>query len=470
MDLTDGTGSVVDRVSYDPFGNVTSESTPSNGDASKYAGMRLDPTTGMSYDVARYYDAAIGSFMGQDPTGFAAGDPNFYRYVGNSPTNATDPTGLEEGGAPGSQPASWLGAPPDYITPLAIPPERLTRQQQMEQSIFNMQATINNGYVDAWHVADTAVSSLRQGGQDLGDGFWNRVSGLANLGHRLGTTTVEQRMAEATDAAITSARDDASVGVQIDPGKLTAHWADTFVNGAPGAKPFKDDYDHQGLYFQDDSVTHFIRKEVGGECAMFLATCGLEELAAPRFALAVRGVAATERAGVEVADSLPEGARLLLGKPHVTANPSLAEESQLLRELPGDRLPTAQWHEGLGLEPDVAPRGVQANKAAGDAWERELLNNELPKTQGQIQPQISIKSNGPSGMKVRLDAVGTDTTTGSVKLTDGKASATAPLTPNQKIVYPELETNGGVVIGKGKPPYVGGTQIPPTKVDVIRKP
>jgi hypothetical protein len=35
---------------------------------------------------------------------------------------------------------------------------------------------------------------------------------------------------------------------------------------------------------------------------------------------------------------------------------------------------------------------------------------------------------------------------------------------------PELEKYGGTVAGKGKPPYVGGTQIPPTHVDVIRKP
>ena len=30
-----------------------------------------------------------------DPIGIEAGDPNFYRYVGNSPTNATDPLGLD---------------------------------------------------------------------------------------------------------------------------------------------------------------------------------------------------------------------------------------------------------------------------------------------------------------------------------------------------------------------------------------
>jgi len=34
--------------------------------------------------------------MAQDPLLFRAGDPNIYRYVGNSPTNAIDPSGLEE--------------------------------------------------------------------------------------------------------------------------------------------------------------------------------------------------------------------------------------------------------------------------------------------------------------------------------------------------------------------------------------
>jgi RHS repeat-associated protein len=40
------------------------------------------------------YDPSIGRFISEDPLGFEAGDPNLYRYVGNSPTNATDPLGL----------------------------------------------------------------------------------------------------------------------------------------------------------------------------------------------------------------------------------------------------------------------------------------------------------------------------------------------------------------------------------------
>ncbi len=40
------------------------------------------------------YDPTIGRWISEDPIGFEAADPNLYRYVGNNPTNATDPSGL----------------------------------------------------------------------------------------------------------------------------------------------------------------------------------------------------------------------------------------------------------------------------------------------------------------------------------------------------------------------------------------
>jgi uncharacterized protein RhaS with RHS repeats len=41
------------------------------------------------------YDPSIGRWMEEDPIGFSAGDMNLYRYLGNSPVNATDPNGLQ---------------------------------------------------------------------------------------------------------------------------------------------------------------------------------------------------------------------------------------------------------------------------------------------------------------------------------------------------------------------------------------
>jgi hypothetical protein len=40
------------------------------------------------------YDPTIGRWISQDPIGFAAGDANLYRYVGNRPASLLDPTGL----------------------------------------------------------------------------------------------------------------------------------------------------------------------------------------------------------------------------------------------------------------------------------------------------------------------------------------------------------------------------------------
>jgi RHS repeat-associated protein len=55
--------------------------------------MQLDTVTGLYYDNARWYDAMNSIFVSQDPIGFNDGGTNLAMYCGNSPTNATDPTG-----------------------------------------------------------------------------------------------------------------------------------------------------------------------------------------------------------------------------------------------------------------------------------------------------------------------------------------------------------------------------------------
>jgi hypothetical protein len=109
---------------------------------------------------------------------------------------------------------------------------------------------------------------------------------------------------------------------------------------------------------------------------------------------------------------------------------------------------------------------LKQNKLNGDAFEKSL-SKELKKKQNDVVSQITIKTD--SGVKTRVDFVGKDKATGNINLTEAKSSSTAPLTKNQKNAYPEIEKNGGIIVGKGKEPYTGGTQIPPTKVDVRRK-
>ncbi len=93
-DIVSPTGTELDHIVYDSFGNIVTETNASNGDRFKYAGMEYDPATGLYYDRARYYNPATGLFLGQDPAGYNGGSSNLYEYVGNDPTAATDPTGL----------------------------------------------------------------------------------------------------------------------------------------------------------------------------------------------------------------------------------------------------------------------------------------------------------------------------------------------------------------------------------------
>ncbi len=92
-DLANPSGQVIDHVKYDSFGRVLYESQPTNGDRFKFTAREFDSATGLYYYRARYYDAAIGRFISEDPIGFKSGDHNVYRYVMNRATIATDPSG-----------------------------------------------------------------------------------------------------------------------------------------------------------------------------------------------------------------------------------------------------------------------------------------------------------------------------------------------------------------------------------------
>jgi RHS repeat-associated protein len=93
--IVDTSGNVLDTIVYDSFGNIVSESDAANGDRFKFAGMQYDATVGQYFDQARWYMSGSGRFLSRDPKGFGAGDTDLYRYVGNAPTNTTDPSGLE---------------------------------------------------------------------------------------------------------------------------------------------------------------------------------------------------------------------------------------------------------------------------------------------------------------------------------------------------------------------------------------
>ena len=91
-DLTDANGAVAKAYAYDAYGNIL-ESPGTVNQPYTYTGREFDQETGLYYYRARYYDAAAGRFLQQDPLGFTGGNPNLYAYVEGNPSNLTDPDG-----------------------------------------------------------------------------------------------------------------------------------------------------------------------------------------------------------------------------------------------------------------------------------------------------------------------------------------------------------------------------------------
>ncbi|NJN23214.1 MAG: RHS repeat-associated core domain-containing protein [Acaryochloridaceae cyanobacterium RL_2_7] len=93
-DVIDNDGNVLNHISYDSFGQITEQTNATAFFRFGYTGREFDTESGQYFYRARYFDPQAGRFISEDPIGFNAGDTNLYRYVGNSPQNYTDPSGL----------------------------------------------------------------------------------------------------------------------------------------------------------------------------------------------------------------------------------------------------------------------------------------------------------------------------------------------------------------------------------------
>jgi RHS repeat-associated protein len=96
LGLSGHDGTVLQAISYGPFGEVIGTAGAVNNNHLNYTGREEDPDSGLMYYRKRTYDRETGRFTSEDPKGFAAGI-NFYVYVQNNPINANDPYGLYTG-------------------------------------------------------------------------------------------------------------------------------------------------------------------------------------------------------------------------------------------------------------------------------------------------------------------------------------------------------------------------------------
>jgi RHS repeat-associated protein len=93
---TNGTGNVLWRETYQPYGERIRKEAASNSNNRWYTGHPQDPETGLVYAGARYYDPVIGRFMAVDPANFTEKNPhsfNRYAYGNNNPYRYVDPDG-----------------------------------------------------------------------------------------------------------------------------------------------------------------------------------------------------------------------------------------------------------------------------------------------------------------------------------------------------------------------------------------
>jgi RHS repeat-associated protein len=89
---TDGSGNVISRTRYEPYGYVASGVQPTIG----FTGHVNDVDTGLTYMQQRYYDPVAGRFLSIDPvtTDVNAGNSfNRYVYASNNPYRYIDPDG-----------------------------------------------------------------------------------------------------------------------------------------------------------------------------------------------------------------------------------------------------------------------------------------------------------------------------------------------------------------------------------------
>ena len=85
---------IANHRAFDAYGKLTSETNAAVDCLFAFTGRMLDEDTRLQNNLNRWYDAAVGRWLSEDPIGYLGGDLNLCRYVVNSPQIHSDPNGL----------------------------------------------------------------------------------------------------------------------------------------------------------------------------------------------------------------------------------------------------------------------------------------------------------------------------------------------------------------------------------------
>lgn len=93
-DVVDTSGNIVNHLTVDSFGRRISESDGTIEVMIGLSGRPYDEVSGLQNHLNRWYSVDTGRWLSEDPVGFAGGDVNLNRFVGNGPLVHRDPEGL----------------------------------------------------------------------------------------------------------------------------------------------------------------------------------------------------------------------------------------------------------------------------------------------------------------------------------------------------------------------------------------
>ncbi|MGK3997187.1 RHS repeat domain-containing protein [Sorangium sp. So ce1024] len=426
--LTDEDGDVIERRSYDPFGQrrnpAWGEPAPPSF-ASKttqgFTGHESDDELGLVNMKGRIYDPRIGRFLATDPIvslPFFGQSWNPYSYVLNNPLVYVDPVGFQQ-----VLPEDENRSPP---------PGAELRLEVLDLAPFGLDLRVvpppKHG---ARSGADTNTMAAETGGAAPPVDVSTTGSASGHVPQPVTTAPIDWSQ---------------NPYVQVEGG---------FIAGLLlGAVPFAG-VGH-GLLDATGVLAHGTPEARMG-LAIGQIVGGL--------ALTLGGLTGEVFGGITSAT----GIGAAIGVPAIVVSTGLVVGGvgNIAAGIQGlSQALMSQGSGGTGSQgATAAPGGIRANASQGAAYEDKVVR-ELQKSQSGVVQQITVKTQ--TGVRTRIDVVGRDAQTGAVKLTEAKSSATAPLTPNQRAAFPEIGQTGATIVGKGKPGFPGGTQIPPTSIDIVR--